>query len=812
MTADINDRDGVGKNESRTLGDALGDLNGFRTRIHKEAGREVMLRTKGGMPEVTEKREVKQAICIKGPLTEIAFKYVNPTAVTGYRRWYGEPDPALGAATKTIKYERSSDLLFCMEARKLQKICFKDANGQNVDFLFAERPEDDTIPADALPAVDATAAGSTARFKFKEGKYPEREWYPSEVANIGWAFAGPQIDGEPDPEPAACVKFFIKRVRSIMFTISDTLGKIVSSRVKWIFAGPGYTDRTLGATTSACTNQSARELSFTGRHFFADTEGNMDKLTMSVGIDEPPAVAAGPSFVVNFQKPGSFVAAIDPEGAVGNTRPADVSQAIDMCAFSSFGNPYHGLVWWPVAGSPVLYTDVTRTAQWGFTPSMPPVPLMSSLFGTLLDHRYYNVTGVDPLLPENQIKGAAASDGVLMKDAFFAYGCWAIKDDVVGGGWGQLRYDEFLYRDDAGTVWVCQAAITYSNIAGGVRETTITVWVNRRFGVLGTEFSAYRGNEHTVRRALGVYVVNTPEGWDYYGTRFAESMTVAPDARQVLITVRQIASGEVVNAAVIALSGAGATVADPEHGVVVSAGIASGFALFPVATWRYETVDDTRTGYYPGYETDVPFNVFSLMIAKAVDIYWVDGQWKELTFTEHMQCTSFTSTTGGIDETFMRTVRLCLNGDVLSQLNLARTRHVDWSPAVETAWSGSGTTSGWEAYAASSTNTHGYHMFTPKRVNYYPAVQGYNGEYWYTPYQQYSPVAWALYMENPPVANLVAPTELVYKDKKVAISQNDVSVWIDGSSNRISALIGWAYDYRANALITVPYGTLAYFV
>lgn len=757
---DTQDRDGVGRTLTRKLEDDLGDLSGFRTRIHKEPGRVVMLRTKGGNPEVTEKRDVPEG-CVKGPLVEIAFKYANPSALSGYRRWYGEPDPAIGAQEKVIKYEWSSDGLLCMESRKLQKICFTDGNAQTVDFLFAERPEDDNIPAEALPEVSAAAAGSTARFKFIEGKYTSREWYNSELANIGWAFSGPTIAGDPTPEPASAVKFFIQRLRSITFSVSDTQGKVRSAMVKWIFLNPAEVERGVGAITTACTNQNAREVSFNNRHFFTpNTDGNMSNLTMSVGIDQPPAFAGGPSFSVEFKKPGSFIAAVDPEGATGNQRPADVARAIDLCQFSAFGNPYHGLYWKTGTSAAVLYRDSARESDWGFSPDTYYSFGLSIGGGDGFTHKYYNVRDKDPTLEDNQVSTGVEGQGVLYPDALLVGGAWYVKDADING-WGQLQYDEFLYKDPAGTVWVVQYEITstarmYDTSAGlGVDHALVTVVIRlkRRYGILGTEFSGLIPAANTINRTITTLTFVDNGAWNigagfimYLFRQYA--FTCAPDAKTVMCQSRYMGEGSSMYALrgvkLFSMSGVGAVKADASEGIQIGDGITVSVADF-----------------------EIPKPVIAGPLrAETLDLYHSNGQWN------YLSATFVNKNTGG--GFYDRGATIYRNGDIVT------------------------------GQFSSLSNLTPYTVIPVFHcpVRMVEASSDLPPPYW-------KPLGWTVIRQDDTSS---FNTGLVVRDSVITVNQADMHQYLHTDTFVYSAKIGWAYDYRTKELITTPFDTTAYFI
>lgn len=763
----FNDRDGAGKTISRKLVDHIGgDTEGFRTVIVKDGDRgDTMLRTKGGKKEVTMQEVKPEQLCIKGPLIEIAFKYVVSTAESGYRRWYGEPDPnppsgAPPEPAEEAKYVYSSDLLFSMESRKIQKICCNDGNGNKVDFLFAKRPEGET---DTETPVSASAARSRARFKFTEGLYSKREWYKTELADIGWAFSGPTIKGDPTPEPASAVKFFIRRLRSIVFTVTDTLKKVKSSGVKWVFLNAAEPARSLGAVTETCANQNAREVSFSGRTFFTpNTDGNMERITMSVGIDQPPAVSGGPSFTVRFKKPGSFISAIDPEEATGNARPAEVEKAIDLMDFSSFGNPYHGFYWEPDGSAAAIYTDSSRSTSLGFT----PVKYLPGGFvgGDPLTHKYYNVTGKDPLLPENQIKTDSSSDGVLYPDAFLMHGAWYVKDaDYIG--WGQLQYFEFLYKDPAGTVWVMGYEVTdvsraYSSDAGtGVDHAIVTVRVKllRRFGVLGTEFSGVVAGTNDIDRTIATLTFVDKGAWIigggfvmYLFRQYA--FFCHQNAKDVMCQCRYMADGEsryqLQTTAVLSMSGTGAKAAST--GVLVGDGISVSVS----------TVHDYSGRNYTHFAGSITSKVYVL------DDYYGSGKWNVIEGRE----VSVDQGGGFYD----RKASIFRNGTEVAYVQQL------------------------------VTNADPYEI---RPVFPYTAQQTVPVSELSTPY--FKPLAWTII--RPGDASSFS-TKLVYRDSEITVDQADFQFYTHTDTLTYSAKLGWAYNYRTKELVTVPVKTIAYFI
>lgn len=664
----FNDRDGAGKTIGRKLEDRVNDPLGFRTVIVKDGDNEVMLRTKGGRPELTVKKPEPKApitTCVKSPLTEIAFKYHATTAQTGYRRWYGEPDPVAPAGPAAQTYQYSSDGLFALPARKLQKISFKDANLQNVDFLFAEQPVDPTTLSANLPATSVAAAASTARFKFIEGKYPEREWYPTERSDIGWAFTS----------PATAVKFFIKRVKSIKFSVTDTMNAALGAiLIKWKFAYKDSTPLTGNPPDTGCANQNAEEVSFPGREFYAAvTDGNMEKLTMRV--------SNAADIRLDFKKPGSFIAVVDPENATGNTRPADKTKAIDLCEFSGFGNPYHGLVWNSQALR-VVYSDKTKIDTVkvkdgsGIPANYPDLEgnnhyLKNYYYGGngAFDFglRYYNFYNVNPFEQANITSTDDPYDGFLYMDAVIAHGLWYVGDHGASPTWNLLDDNSMLYKDGAGNCWEIYLQLTKLNST----TARLTPTIRQRYGVLGS--SEFRDIMKVLPSTDFAMALNFPEGWKYrvehapnakeamilvtsyhYESAYnvgSPAMTVEPDNYHVFYGVRVVVSGD------------GALLADALLGIGRSDGISVSATMKfgeMSSTQRHFNSDGLTTSIpiYGPTNIDVPTatvnvtcttvqamptqytrtNVASQMwvsdtlnaYVNRLDIFWENGEWVEM--------------------------------------------------------------------------------------------------------------------------------------------------------------------------------------
>lgn len=914
----FNDRDGAGKTIGRKLEDRVNDPLGFRTVIVKDGDNEVMLRTKGGRPELTVKKPEPKApitTCVKSPLTEIAFKYHATTAQTGYRRWYGEPDPVNPVTPAAPTYQYSSDGLLCIEARKLQKISFRDANNQPVDFLFAEQPVNPDTPAVDLPAVSASAAASTARFKFIEGKYPDREWYPPERADIGWAFTS----------PATAVSFFIKRVKSIKFSVTDSLHAALGAvLIKWRFAFKDTAPLPGTYPDTACANQNATEVSFPGREFYASaTDGNMEKLTLRTGLAEPYGTS---NIRLDFKKPGSFVAAVDPEGATGNTRPADKTKAIDLCEFAAFGNPYHGLVW--LSGSATFYKDSSRTTQWPFSPAQPAWPVAIGSIPLLLDTRYYNVYGATT---HEGIDNGHPEDGSMLKDAILTYGAWYIKDPDHAG-WGQLDDNEVLYKDPDGSVWVVLLTPIFNGLAEWPLQTlTLDLILQRRYGVLGTNFD---NTANYIGRALPSITVTIPglNGvvLDYFndGRRFRFS--VGPSATDVMCMVYHEAADLEESTPNVPMFGP-ATYGDgtsyvgttPKHkligiqagilltfsgvgAVVASTGVDIGDGVTADAKLMFAPLTESRCYSYHGRTVPITGSLSSavnLTYANAVcggqsidyisggtypvspvaststefdaqaftrlDIIYRDGEWVEvlgkLTHSQYGTTSTVQNVVNGVaslagapycsgpnllglglaltpaayGEVVLtkydsRTAEIIIAGVTIASLKLIRktdtttsythTTHI--APigllAISSVSTYPGTPAGYEGVPVEQLNI-GVIGNQPRE-----ALSNFASRYRYFQGMGNTPWAYCLNTHNRQLAqngedvlaldklNKAGPTavaKMICRDTVIDVPNDDLSFHYDAASVwSYATKIGWAYDYRTKELITVPFGTVAYFI
>lgn len=487
------DNDGVGRTIANKLLNRAQDTDGFRTVMYDTAEGQVMLKTKGGNPEITIKRkevvaEAPVTDCIASPLIEIAFKHGTPvepvnqdrnpfTLTSGYRTWHKEKDPGVAGSPDTIpEVQYSSDGLLYFVARKPKKMRFLDANNKTVDLVLARNPSsesdsdnaeyDSTNTFSVVAKSLATAAGAVSRFIFSEGRYRYREWYAPRSVNIDWCF----------PTNSSAVKFLMRRLRKLKLLVWDSTKPAGHEKeIEWHFTEPDIPEMSGSKPDTGCANNNGREISFAGRQFFTE-KGHMKEARFRLGYEN--ADGGTKDFRIEFKRPGSFLSNFDPELVVGRvgSHPG-VNDSPDAAEVVAFGNPYHGLMWWN-GTTTNFYKDSTKETQWVFDPQFAAAEIMFNPYGVLLqDHQYYNVFKVlNTLAPEN-IVSLEGSDERYLKDAFFNCGNWdsakygevtvrqlrSMPRDFDYWGYSQDNsYFETLYRDDAGTVWVIQISFRVS--------------------------------------------------------------------------------------------------------------------------------------------------------------------------------------------------------------------------------------------------------------------------------------------------------------------------------------------------------------
>lgn len=629
------EKDAVDSTLVRKMGEKVADSpSGFRTveNIDPISGDKTRLRTKGGNAQATvEKQPVKPKTdgCPKPPFVEVGFKYAavpgtdparNPYTVTsGYRTWHGEPNPSLPISPtnpkKVKRFNFSSDGFFCIEARKPKRLTFKDANNKKVELLLAERPNDpDDLSNEENQNYTESGAGTfvnvakargssqgtdAADFKYSEGRYKYREWYPPEWQDIGWALKF---------VPNSAIKFMTKRLRKIALLITRK-GSDAVKTVEWIFCNkdtPAYTGT---PDAPLCAENNLREKSFSGRSFYSPN-GHLSEVVMRAryaGLQPP--YSGGDEVKLTLRRPGSILMNIDPEWVIpesGSTTHPGANDSIDIQDFAAFGNPYHGLVWYN-GSSYTFYKDSSKTDTIPITPA----------YLSPTTQRYYNFQNIANTTDEEHIIRRKLPDNTYSYEAFYKDAIMYFGSSLPASSsnaFARVTQDEVLYKDPAGTVWVIEVNVTpfvpYSN---GLFLPAVATLM-RKFGDLSTNFDWNNHGTGLGQTNLGMLGgASTVDFWPFMSeNRYGRGLAVpgyrntsdpgsyvmwaeghlipSPDGKKCLAVNRTgdwnagifNAGGRIVRGVMFTFSGTGAEEADPENGIALGQGITCVAEEYPV--------------------------------------------------------------------------------------------------------------------------------------------------------------------------------------------------------------------------------------
>lgn len=623
----------------------------FRTVEHVDAatGDKTRLRTKGGNPQVVVERtppKKQESGCPKPPFVEVGFKYAaepgtdpnrNPYTVTsGYRTWHGEPNPALPISPtnpkKVKRFNFSHDGLFCIEARKPKRLSFKDANNKKVELLLAEKPNDPDDTANTenqeyatsgdgtfvnVAKARATAQGTDAAdFKYSEGRYKYREWYPPEWQDIGWALKF---------VPNAAFKFMTKRLRKISVLLTKKGSEAVKS-IEWIFCNKDTQAYTGTPAAPLCAENNLREKSFSGRSFYSPN-GHLSEVVMRAryaGLNPP--YSGGDEVKFSLKRPGSILMNIDPEWVIpetGSTTHPGADDCIDIQDFAAFGNAYHGLVWWN-GSSYTFYKDSTRAETIPVTPAnLSPIT-----------QRYYNFSGVSNTTADEHVIRRKLPDNTYSYEAFYKDAIMYFGSTLVtstGANYGRLTQDEILYKDPAGTVWVIEIFVTsiYDGPENSILPCAATLlrkygdiatnfdWNNHGIGFGQTNLGTLGGvpsidfwpffNNNKYGRGWAVPWYKDPDYIDVYRVWADAHAVPSFDGKKCLAINRTgdwmagIANGggRIIRATLFTFSGTGAIEADAENGIVEGQGITCVAEDYPIKDpWPIPSPTTVKTQYY----------------------------------------------------------------------------------------------------------------------------------------------------------------------------------------------------------------------
>ena len=363
----IQDRDGAGKEIVSTLTDKVG-TDGFRTAIIKDGDTTTMLRTKGGMPEVTVSKSVASS-CKLFPLVE---RDEDGESTQAARVYYHDHEIDDEVPERRIY---TSDGLFSIVAKPTRRVRFKSAGlGRPLDVWF----NDHSVPNDEknqLATVSFTQGKVTDEEKtndvfklapiqsveqLKRSPTAQVETYKADELAFDddpearlWRRYYPPIFVNQDSPPAEGddstlngMAFLISRVKRMVFKVS---GMGQHNGLYRAFFGR-YNNNVTAEVAASDASGGLSERKISKRVFDGDVDNTplMQKMEMQGG----KISLAAPGGLFHPVRLDQW-STLDP---MERTRKADGS--IEFLRLSSlsnvvtFGQPWHG-----------LYSNVTRTLR-----------------------------------------------------------------------------------------------------------------------------------------------------------------------------------------------------------------------------------------------------------------------------------------------------------------------------------------------------------------------------------------------------------------------------------------------------------------
>lgn len=807
--------------ENRTLLN-MGGANTTKTKIVKNPdGTETMCRTRNGFPEFTTTKKLVTPAggsCPRPPLTEINFAFAatqvggNPySGPTGYRQWYGDD-----SVPPKPQYNWSHDGVFSLLAKLQKRISFLDADGKKVDFLLAKKPADpkdmnnpenrDYDGGNTFDSVTLTrATGSDVQYRFVEGRFKYREWFEPSFVDLGWIFQ----------TTAPAMSFLSKRLKKITLRVFDFLSGTakITNTLTWEFVEKTSTVLTGHNAAPACSSQNARELSYPDRDFFP-TEGHLRSLTLRTNYVDAPDT--GPDIVVNFKTPGSFLGVLNPLGVIPTVEiPSPelhpgVDGAMDLLDFSAFGNSFHGYAYRVGTDPCKLYKDTTMAAEY--------TELASSTVVQGFPQRYYNFFNVDSLDPDNIVTDLVFDTGsgdYIPSDRKF------YKDIIINGIYpfpvvptvdnkGALTWNQHLYKDPDGVVWVIQVEQFVIQVSGSFDHFAYIVWLNGQYKDL-EHLRPYSNSGFNLLTSKILYT--SPNiGW-YVGmeqflfadcsfisgsyTYFYPSTKNSPDGKRIAVMLHSGCHYEsIVYADDIRIAGTG--LVDDSLGGMVGDGITATRTRISLPAQNHQSASlgggdishdrEMVNGLFFSGGAWKYTSVKGHGIQNVLTPYGYSWDWTVSVTVNGTPVGSpcgFTSvfTGPGVVEYKMLDGTVCPGGIAIPSIfNITY-----WSQGTEYM------RGVLIAKAQTVTIAGGNPFFTN---NTYVPVAACN----------------AVYVLNP-AERSGQTTTIVFEDGMVdTLPLDDVSAWDDGSGSMVSSKAGFAYDYRSKNITTFPYTDLAQFI
>lgn len=340
----LQDRDGAGKAMSGKLTNKVG-TDSFRTAIIKDGDTTTMLRTKGGMREVTMTKVVAAATsCKLFPLEEIDEAGED---TQNSRQYYDEP---VGASDGGRIF--SHDGVFSIPSNPLKLALFKSGAGRLNVWLnnYSATPENpaDWSGIEQVVPEDLDGGKDVVEILQSAEAYNEDEYQPKTGGEVSRRYYKPIMvwrkEGEPEtPE----LSFVVARLKSITFKVAGFEG-----RRKLQFSRVNPNTRKVVEVTAAKNKFS--ETAITDREYITTALSILRKTHFTEGV-MTTAVSTSTS---NKYKNGGFLSPMHNGVALrfqleeivevqqtGSVQTSEVAlPANDLSTILAFGQPRHGLL------------------------------------------------------------------------------------------------------------------------------------------------------------------------------------------------------------------------------------------------------------------------------------------------------------------------------------------------------------------------------------------------------------------------------------------------------------------------------------
>lgn len=471
----VNDRNGAGKDATKTLTDKVG-TNDFRTAIITDGDKTTMLRTKGGMPEVT--------VVAKGVNQCGLFPLIERDETGGdtqdARVYYHDHEKHNGTAERRVF---TADGIFSVVLRPLKRIIFHSVGlGKKIDLWLcdysptnaaqlqtAHVTQVEITPADKA-ALDISPVTAIEVFRHATPRpYESDEFHPDDdsTATIGRRYYLPKtITYTPEvATPANGVAAFVGRIKSVYLKARGISGYDGVHRVCF----GHYNENTRSDAFASGARNGLVEKKIHTRVHDDIAPSALKSLRMAGGK-------------VSVAEPYGFLDPLRAEAAeafcpVENVPKNDgTREDLPILACSdifALGQPWHGvLVTDAAAGTQVIYADPTMTEvvlqENNDEGAGPLCELLDDLGKPFFF--YYNFPPAAARLPD--VSAFCKRGEALTRDACLSEGFYS----PLRGGTKLVEssFDatSLLYKDANGAVWnlvVRLARVTDNTVSVSVR-------------------------------------------------------------------------------------------------------------------------------------------------------------------------------------------------------------------------------------------------------------------------------------------------------------------------------------------------------